>query len=111
MYEISCIILYRRYLSFQTPATSGVELGQQSVADSNSNTSGQKKSKDIDFKDTLTRVLEASRAESTVKKYKRAVEAWNAWCRNSGTSCQDLCQESIASLDLERAEKMSCPCS
>ncbi|XP_041479963.1 integrase/recombinase xerD homolog isoform X2 [Lytechinus variegatus] len=51
---------------------------------------------DIDFKDTLTRVLEASRAESTVKKYKRAVEAWNAWCRNSGTSCQDLCQESIA---------------
>ncbi|XP_041470250.1 uncharacterized protein LOC121419852 isoform X2 [Lytechinus variegatus] len=56
-----------------TPATSGVELGQQSVADSNSNTSGQKKSKDIDFKDTLTRVLEASRAESTVKKYKRAV--------------------------------------
>ncbi|XP_072037315.1 integrase/recombinase xerD homolog [Amphiura filiformis] len=33
------------------------------------------------FQNTLTRVLQASRAENTIKKYKNSLAAWEVWCR------------------------------
>ena len=33
------------------------------------------------FQNTLSFVMDASRADSTVKKYKNAIAAWEVWCR------------------------------
>ena len=44
----------------------------------------------------VQKVLDASRAENTIKKYKRAIEAWKLWSRSNGISEQDLSQENLA---------------
>ena len=33
------------------------------------------------FQNALSFVMDASRADSTVKKYKNAIAAWGVWCR------------------------------
>jgi site-specific recombinase XerD len=40
--------------------------------------------RDEEHNATLARILEASRADSTVAKYKRSFKLWKDWCRDNG---------------------------
>ena len=51
---------------------------------------------DTNFNSTLDKVMQASRADSTVKKYNHARAAWELWCRMNRVSPNCINHENIA---------------
>ena len=49
-----------------------------------------------EYSNSIRTILEASRATSTVSKYKRAFELWHRWCRDNGLCSLPSSQEDIA---------------
>ena len=47
-------------------------------------------------RETLTKVIKASRGESTVKKYDHAIAAWKVWCRLNRVQQEQADHEDVA---------------